>query len=308
MKKKDYPLVSIISVNFNQLKVTEEFLESLRKVTYPKLEIIIVDNASKEDPTAYLTKKFPEIICLRSEENLGFAGGNNLAIRQAKGDYFMMLNNDTEVDPGFLEPLVDAMLENPKIGMVGSKVHYYYEENTIQFAGATPMTRFTATSHFIGNREKDEGQYEEQKLTSFASGAAMMASRKVCEEVGLMAAFFFLYYEELDWQARIRKAGYEIHYIPKSLVFHKESISVGKKSSLQAYWKTRNRLLLIRRNNKRIEVFISYLYITFISTPWQIVKYFSLFKWRSLVVFGIATGWHYVNMFNRKRIYQNDYL
>ncbi len=308
MKKKDYPLVSIISVNFNQLKVTEEFLESLRKVTYPKLEIIIVDNASKEDPTAYLTKKFPEIICLRSEENLGFAGGNNLAIRQAKGDYFMMLNNDTEVDPGFLEPLVDAMLENPKIGMVGSKVHYYYEENTIQFAGATPMTRFTATSHFIGNREKDEGQYEEQKPTSFASGAAMMASRKVCEEVGLMAAFFFLYYEELDWQARIRKAGYEIHYIPKSLVFHKESISVGKKSSLQAYWKTRNRLLLIRRNNKRIEVFISYLYITFISTPWQIVKYFSLFKWRSLVVFGIATGWHYVNMFNRKRIYQNDYL
>ncbi len=308
MKKKDYPLVSIISVNFNQLKVTEEFLESLRKVTYPKLEIIIVDNASKEDPTAYLTKKFPEIICLRSEENLGFAGGNNLAIRQAKGDYFMMLNNDTEVDPGFLEPLVDAMLENPKIGMVGSKVHYYYEENTIQFAGATPMTRFTATSHFIGNREKDEGQYEEQKPTSFASGAAMMASRKVCEEVGLMAAFFFLYYEELDWQARIRKAGYEIHYIPKSLVFHKESISVGKKSSLQAYWKTRNRLLLIRRNNKRIEVFISYLYITFVSTPWQIVKYFSLFKWRSLVVFGIATGWHYVNMFNRKRIYQNDYL
>jgi GT2 family glycosyltransferase len=308
MSSNDFPLVSIITVNFNQLKVTENFLDSIRKITYPNYEVIVVDNASIEDPSKTLNKAYPEIKFIRSDENLGFAGGNNLAIHQAKGDYFMMINNDTIVDPGYLEPLVEAMTSNPKIGMVGSKVRYFDHPEILQFAGSTPMTRFTASSHFIGNNQKDEGQFETQTTTPFASGAAMMTSRKICKEVGLMASFFFLYYEELDWQCRIRKAGYEIHYIPKSLVFHKESLSVGKDSSLQAYWKTRNRLLLIRRNFKRHEVFVSYIYITFISTPWQIIKYFSRFNWRSLKVYGIAIGWHYVNMFNRKRIYQNDYL
>ncbi len=304
----DYPLVSIITVNYNQLKITEEFLDSLRKISYPNYEIIVVDNASKENSILSLKKNYPEIIGLRSDENLGFAGGNNLGIRQAKGDYFLMLNNDTEVEPGFLEPLIEAMLDNPKIGMVGSKVRFFDQPDIIQFAGSTSMSRFTATSHFIGHNEKDEGQYDTQIQTPFASGAAMMVSRKVCEEIGLMASFFFLYYEELDWQTRISRAGYEIHYIPKSLVFHKESVSVGKQSSLQAYWKTRNRLLLIRRNSSNFDVFISYIYISLISTPWQIVKYFTRFNWRSLKVHGIALGWHYINLFNKKRVHQNDYL
>lgn len=304
----NYPLVSIITVNYNQLKITEEFLDSLQKISYPNYEIIVVDNASKENAIPSLEKNYPEIIGIRSDENLGFAGGNNLGIRQAKGDYFLMLNNDTEVEAGFLEPLIEAMISNSNIGMVGAKVMYYNQPGYIQYAGSTHMSRFTATSHFIGNRQKDEGQFDIQIKTPFTSGAAMMVSRKVCEDVGLMAAFFFLYYEELDWQTRIRKAGYEIHYIPKSVVFHKESVSVGKQSSLQAYWKTRNRLLLIRRNSSNIDIFISYIYISFISTPWQIVKYFTRFKWRSLKVHGIALGWHYINLFNKKRVHQNDYL
>ncbi len=132
--------------------------------------------------------------------------------------------------------------------MVGSKVRFFDHPDIIQYAGATPMTRFTATSHFIGYNTKDIGQYDKREVTPFASGAAMMTSREVCEKAGLMANFFFLYYEELDWQERIRKAGYKIVYIPESLVFHKESLTVGKESALQAYWRTRNRLLLIRRN------------------------------------------------------------
>lgn len=191
MNLTNQPLVSIITVNYNQLKITEEFLRSIRKISYPNYEIIVVDNASVENSIDYLSKKYPEILAIRSDENLGFAGGNNLGIRQARGDYFLMLNNDTEVDPGFLEPLVEAMLSNPKIGMVGSKVRYYDQPGIIQYAGATPMTRFTATSHFIGNNQKDEGQFDTQTSTSFASGAAMMASRKACKDVGLMASFFF---------------------------------------------------------------------------------------------------------------------
>ncbi len=308
LKMTDFPLVSIIAINFNQLQITIEFLESIRKITYPHFEVIIVDNASSDNPNEELKKQFPEFIFLRSGENLGFAGGNNLGIRQAQGEYFMLLNNDTEVEPGFLEPLVEAMQSNPKIGMVGSKVRFYGSPDTIQFAGATPMTKYTATSHFIGHNQKDTGQFEDQKMTPFASGAAMMTSREVCQEVGLMAEFFFLYYEELDWQERIRKAGYEIHYIPKSLVFHKESISVGKNSPLQAYWKSRNRLLLIRRNYKQFNVFVSFLFLTFVSYPYHLLKYIARRDRVSIKVHSIALGWHYINAFNLKRIHQNDYL
>ncbi len=304
----NFPLVSIIAINFNHLEVTKEFLESIKNISYPNYEVIIVDNASKEDPTKYFKSNFPEVVFIRSEDNLGFAGGNNLGIRKAKGEYFMLLNNDTEVDPGFLEPLVEAMQLNDKIGMVGSKVRFYESPEIIQFAGATPMTKFTATSHFIGHNQKDQGQFDEQKTTPFASGAAMMTSRSVCKKVGLMAEFFFLYYEELDWQERIRKAGYEIHYIPQSLVLHKESISVGKNSPLQAYWKSRNRLLLIRRNYKQFNVFMSFIWLTFVSYPYHLLKYIARRDRVSIKVHSIALGWHYKNAFNMKRIHQNDFL
>lgn len=308
MSPINYPLVSIVSINFNQLKVTEDFLDSLLKVSYPNFEVIVVDNASQKDPCEYLQKKYPAYKFIRSNENLGFAGGNNLGIRKAKGDYFMMLNNDTVVDPDFLQSLVECMEANPKVGMVGSKVRFFDYPELIQYAGATPMTRFTATSHFIGNKEKDLGQHDTEIVTPFASGAAMMTSRKLCKEVGLMASFFFLYYEELDWQERIRKAGYEIRYIPTSLVFHKESVSVGKGSALQAYWRTRNRFLLIRRNFGNFEVFISFIYMTFFAGPWNAIKYLKEYRWRSLKVHGIAVGWHYLNLFNKKRVHQNEYL
>lgn len=308
MINEPYPLVSVISINFNQLDVTLDFLKSLGQATYPNFEVLIVDNCSLIDPSEKIKGKYPHVRIIRSEENLGFAGGNNLGINHANGDYFLMLNNDTEVDPGFLEPLVEMMESGPMIGMVGSKVRFYDDREIIQYAGATPMTRFTATSHFIGNKTRDVGQYDKTVETPFASGAAMMTSRKVCEKVGLMANFFFLYYEELDWQERIRKAGYSIYYVPQSLVYHKESVTVGKESALQAYWRTRNRLLLIRRNNTWFEKTMSLLYVTFISTPINLIRYTIKLRPRLIKVHLIAIAWHYYNLFNKKRINQNNYL
>ena len=118
----EFPLVSIISVNFNQPKVTGEFLNSLKYITYKNIEIIIVDNGSSDDSVGFIKENYPEIKLVISEENLGFAGGNNLGIRAAKGELFMFLNNDTEVDPGFLEPLVEVMTNRQNAGI--SKIHY----------------------------------------------------------------------------------------------------------------------------------------------------------------------------------------
>src|SRR5690606_29489994 len=113
----DLPLVSIITINYNQEIVTCELLQSLRNINYKNIEVIVVDNASKINPSKLISEKFPETKVIVSDVNLGFAGGNNLGIRQAKGKYILLLNNDTEVEPGFLQPLVSLMENNEMVGM-----------------------------------------------------------------------------------------------------------------------------------------------------------------------------------------------
>jgi len=206
-------LVSIITVNYNQTDITCQLLESLRKITYRNIEIFVVDNASPNNEADDIKKRYPEINLIKSSQNLGFAGGNNLAIREAKGDYFLLINNDNEVEPGFLEPLVLKFETNSKIGAVSPKIKYFFHPELIQYAGFEPMNPITIRQHAIGFQEVDNGQYENDILTDFAFGAAMLVSRRVIIEVGLMADIFFLYYEEMDWMARIRRADFEIWYI-----------------------------------------------------------------------------------------------
>lgn len=241
-------MVSIITINYNQVALTCALIESLKNVTYPAFEIIVVDNFSPEDPTEIITKQYPFVKYIRSNVNLGFAGGNNLGIQISEGKYLLFLNNDTEVDPGFLEPLVNLFETNPNAGIASSKILYHNSDQIIQYAGSTNINPFTGRNQRIGHLEKDLGQHDALKETDLAHGAAMMVPRKVIDEAGMMPEFFFLYYEELDWCERIKRAGYRIYYVPASRVYHKESMSVGKNSTLKTYYMTRNRLLFMRRN------------------------------------------------------------
>ena len=171
--------VSIISINYNQAEVTCEMLSSLQKLTYPNVEIIVIDNGSPTDPTQIITSSFPDIKYIRSNHNLGFAGGNNLGIKNSTGDYIMFLNNDTEVDPGFLEPLVQLFESNPYAGLASSKILYHNSDDVIQYAGSTSINPFTGRNKRIGFMEKDSGQYESIRETDLGHGAAMMVPRKV---------------------------------------------------------------------------------------------------------------------------------
>lgn len=255
------PLVSIITVNYNQTAVTCELLESLQKITYPNIEVFVVDNASVENPTETIKTRYPNVKVIVSHRNLGFAGGNNLGITQAQGTYLMFLNNDTEVHPQFLEPMVEDMEQNPTIGIVASKLHFYHTPNVIQFAGSTPLHPIRMASYAVGYGETDTGQYDDKMFTHLAHGAAMMVRKSVIQKAGLMPEEYFLYYEEIDWCERIKKAGYRILFEPKSLVYHKESISVGKKSAFQLYYKTRNRILLARRWRKGVTKYLTMSYL-----------------------------------------------
>ena len=300
----EYPLVSIISVNFKQTKITCDMLASLKVATYKNIEVILVDNGSKEDLYEVVIKHFPNTRIIISEDNLGFAGGNNLGIKVASGKYIMFLNNDTEVDPGFLEPMVEIMEKDPSVGMASPKIIYYDTDNIIQYAGSSGINPYTSRGSKIGHMEKDSSQYNLIEETSLVHGAAMMVPMEVISKVALMSELFFLYYEEHDWCEMIKRAGYRVFYIGKSKIYHKESISVGKESTLKTYYMTRNRLLFIRRNVFGFAFLLSMLFFFLVSVPNNTLKYILKFKFDHLIAFYKGIYWNMTHL----NVHQNIYL
>lgn len=267
------PLVSIVILNYNQFQVSCEFLESCKRLTYDQYEIIMVDNASKENPSAYMQEHYPYVTFIRNKENLGFTGGNNVGISAAKGDYVFVVNNDTEVTPNLLEKLLEPFEQDPTIGAVSPKIKYFHQPGIIQYAGYTSMNPITGQAVPLGCKQQDKGQFNTPGYTYFAHGAAMLVKREVIEKVGAFADIFFLYYEELDWSERIRKAGYNIYYQAEAEIFHKESVSVGKESPLKAYYHTRNRILFMRRHTRPYQMGLFLIFLITCVVPKGILKY-----------------------------------
>lgn len=270
---------SIITINYNGLKDTCELIDS---ITFTDdIEVIVVDNASKQDEASIIESRYPQVKVIRSEQNLGFAGGNNLGIQASHGKYLLFINNDTilpckKVDvrcKTFLQPLIDRLESSPKIGMICPKIKFAWDNNPIQFAGYTPLSTITMRNKSIGFGEEDKGQYDIAHPTPYAHGAAMLVKREAIDKVGLMPECYFLYYEELDWSMMFTRAGYEIWYEPACTIFHKESQSTGQESPLKTYYLTRNRLLFVKRNKHRLEKAISYAYLVLIVATRDIIKY-----------------------------------
>lgn len=289
------PLVSIITINYNESAVTLDLLESLRTLTYPNIEIIVVDNASPTDNPAILKEAYPEIFLIESKKNLGFAGGNNLGVDAAKGDYFLFINNDTVISPGFIEPLVETFIHDPKIGMVSPKIKFHWNPELIQYAGYTPMNHWTIRNNSVGYHCKDDGTFDVPGETESIHGAAMMVPRKIVHEVGKMTEIYFLYYEEHDWAARIKRAGYKIFYQPQSYILHKESLSTGKFSPLKTYYISRNRLVYARRNFKTGELIISLIFQCFISIPKNTLMFLLKRQFKHLSAYWKAIFWNFTN-------------
>lgn len=272
-------LLSIITVNYNGVKDTCELMESL-PLNDESLEVIVVDNASKEDEATIIAQRFPQVKIIRSHQNLGFAGGNNLGIQTAKGKYLFFINNDTLLRPqtSDFRPLMNRLESSEKIGMVCPKIRFSWGNQLIQYAGYTPLSPITLRNQSIGYDEEDHGQYDTPHPTPYAHGAAMMVKREVIEKAGMMPECYFLYYEELDWSMTIRRAGYEIWYEPACTIFHKESQATGQQSPLKTYYITHNRLLFAKRNIKKGTRLLTYLYLMGIVAPKDILM--NLFQGR----------------------------
>jgi GT2 family glycosyltransferase len=263
------PLVSVVALNWNTAQITCDFLQSIREHnTYPHIEVIVVDNGSTEDPTSH-----PSVKVIRTGENLGFAGGNNVGLRAAKGDFLFIVNNDTEFTPGLIESLLAPFSSDPRVGVVCPKIRFFFNRNIIQYAGFSPINVYTGRTTAIGSLEEDKGQHDTPRYTEGAHGCAMMVKREVIEKTGMFPEKFFLYYEEWDWSFRIRKAGYEIYYQPEALIYHKESMTVGKQNPMKVYYHTRNRILFMRRNMSRFHLSIFVCFFTLFTVPKSVAKY-----------------------------------
>lgn len=288
--------LSIITVNYNGLEDTCALIDS---ITFnDELEVIVVDNGSRNDEAKVIAERYPQVKTIRSEQNLGFAGGNNIGIKAASGRYLYFINNDTVLNhptsdirhqpsdirhktsdirhqtsdishqtsdivhqPSPFAPLIARLKSSANIGIVCPKIRFAWAPQPIQFAGYTPLSAVTLRNRAIGYGEDDHGQYNEAHPTPYAHGAAMMVSRQALERVGLMPECYFLYYEELDWSVMFRRAGYEIWYEPAATIYHKESQSTGADSPLKTYYVTRNRLLFASRNCKGLQRYATYCYL-----------------------------------------------
>ena len=271
--------VSVITVNYNGLEDTLALLESLYTINTFPLEVIVVDNGSVADEAKIIKEKYPEAITVRSEKNLGFAGGNNLGIKKAKGDAMFFLNNDTVIREDGISHLVGELFSHESTGAVSPKILFHFPPRNIQFAGYTELTKYTLRNSIIGFDRPDSGIYNVVSESCYLHGAAMMVKKEVVEKAGMMPEIYFLYYEELDWCMRMRENGYRLIYNPAFTVYHKESRSTGQNSPFRTFYIVRNRLLFAHRNRKFMTKYIAVSYQLMFVLPKEILV--QLFKGRS---------------------------
>ena len=267
------PLISIITINYNNISVTLDLLLSIRECIYTNLEVIVVDNGSDLDPTEMIMKNYPEVIAIRSSKNLGFAGGNNLGIRYANGEFIFFVNNDTLFEENVIVELIKPFYQDEKIGIISPKVIYYETPNIIQYAGATEINSLTGRNKIVGQGENDNNELFKSDFTYFAHGAAMIIRKCLVEKVGIFPEVFFLYYEELDYSYRTRKTGFKIYFNSKAVIYHRVSYSVGEDSPLKVYYMTRNRIMFMQRNYTGIRFIIFILFFILFTIPKNSLNY-----------------------------------
>lgn len=263
----NYPYdITFITVNYNGIDDTAELIASLCQVVKSvSFEVIVVDNHSLHEEGRRLQETFPQVTVICNDRNLGFAAANNVAVPRARGHYLFFINNDTLLEEDHFDQFIQHIEADKRIGLLCPKLRFTWGGRPIQFAGFTPLSRFTLRNAGIGYGEEDKGQYDQPSPTPFAHGAAMMARREMLSKAGLMWEGYFLYFEEMDWSEQIRRSGYEVWYNPCQTVFHKESKSIGAGSPVKHYYMTRNRLLFAHRNRKGAARLLCYAYLTFVS-------------------------------------------
>jgi len=231
------PLVSVIVLNYNAGELLLNCIESIKKSAYKNLEIIVVDNISTDKSQRICKEKYPDIKLIQNDENFGYCEGNNIGIREAKGDYIIILNPDTIVESNWIEELISAYNKFGE-GLYQPK-HLSLNEKTV-YMSAGNMLNIFGFGYAREKGNKDENQFNKIEEISYASGTCLFTSSAVLKKVGLFDPFIFLYHDDLDLGWRASQLGIKSYYVPTSLIYHAESYSL-KWNAEKFYWLERNR-------------------------------------------------------------------
>jgi GT2 family glycosyltransferase len=240
------PIATAIVLNYNGRGFVNDAVRSLLEQDAPGVEVLVVDNASTDGSAEEIEAAFGERVrLLRSPRNLGFGGGNNLGIRQARGRHVVLLNNDAVAAPSFVRELVEAAEADRRVGMVAAKVLHLAERDVIDTVGH--LLYPDGLNRGRGRRERDTGQYDGLRTALFPSGAAALYARRMLDDVGLFEERLFLYGDDAELGLRGRVAGWTCALAPRAVAYHHYSRSVGPYSRLKAFYVERNRVLVLLR-------------------------------------------------------------
>jgi hypothetical protein len=251
--------VFIIVLNYKNLDDTTACLESLRKITYTNYHIVVVDNDSQDGSYELLKEQETDCCVIQSGENRGYAAGNNIGIRYAleqQADYVCILNNDVAVEPDFLSKLVDYMESVPEAGMTGPVVYEYNQRERIQSAGFSICVRTGRTRPLWQGKNETELSGKHTVVCDGLSGTCLLVRRDVLEKAGLIPECYFLFFEEMEWCLKVRKAGYKLVTVLDVGVYHKGSATINKMGTVSRYYMARNRVLFVRRNGTPVDAFL----------------------------------------------------
>ncbi|MGD0081492.1 MAG: glycosyltransferase family 2 protein [Methanoregula sp.] len=258
------PLISVVIVNFNGQRFLSDCFSSLFRETYPKFEVILIDNASRDGSVEFVREKFPDVKIFVQKSNLGFAGGANSGIRKAQGEFIFTLNNDTMVSAGCLDELIKPMMEDPGVGVCASKMVF-------------PDGRINSTAICIsrsgaawdrGIFEEDHGQYDRKEEVFGACAGAALYRKAMLDQIGLFDEDFFAYMEDVDLAFRARLSGWTCIYVPTATIIHKHGGTSGFNSDLSIYYRNRNVVWTVVKNFP-VKMLIAYL-------PWIVGRNISI--------------------------------
>ena len=252
------PLVSIVILNWNGRPFLQQFLSSVQAGTWPNKEIVVIDNASTDDSIQFLQESFPSVKIIRHAANFGYAKGYNEGLKQLQADYFVLLNSDVEVIPGWIEPVIQLMESDKQIAICQPKLLQFAHREYFEYAGAAGGWLDHLGYPFARGRvfdvcEKDEGQYDRAGPIFWASGAAMFVKASVYNELGGLDEYFFAHQEEIDLCWRAQLAGYKVYACPASVVYHVGGGTLPKGNAQKVYLNFRNNLVMMAKNMRTWE-------------------------------------------------------
>jgi len=249
-----WPRVAIVVLNWNGREVLEDCLRSIYSLSYLSLEVIVVDNGSRDGSVGMVQNRFPQCVLIQNEENLGFAKGNNQGIVLALergNEYVMALNNDAVLHPEALTWLVQRAESDPRIAAVSPKIYFSDPPDRLWFAGGT-FSNWKGRNGHVGYRQKDCPAWNVPGEAQFVSGCVLLASRRAWQEVGGFDESLFAYGEDLDWSLRAQRLEFKLFYEPRAVVWHRESFSTLRNGcqSTYLYYVTRNSLAVMWRQGR----------------------------------------------------------